>query len=107
MKYIVSRSSSWFGKPIPQARKGEVHPFCNLVAGALPYRVSKVREMCHNFHRKDDGTWFGIYNEPTDVWFCDIDDLHKFAEQYGRIILSPPENEEGIWKIEIYDDFRE
>ena len=40
--------------------------------------------------------------EDADVY--EVDDLHKFVEQYGEIVLSAPDNEEGYWVITIYDD---
>lgn len=37
----------------------------------------------------------------------EIDDLNKFVEKNGEIILNAAHNEEGYMSVEIYDDWRE
>ena len=77
MKYIITRSSAWGEKPIESATPAQVHLYS--------YRYTSI----------------------SDVWVAEVDDLHEFVRIYGEIILKEPDNEEGLWTIEIYDDYRE
>ena len=54
-----------------------------------------------------DGCFRGTRVDAEDVDVYEVNDLHKFVEQYGEIVLSPPDNEEGYWNIIIYDGYLE
>ena len=62
---------------------------------------------CHDITLIPDGRLRGVRNEPEEVWVDEIEDLHKFVDQYGEIILNKPSCAEGLWSVEIYDDYRE
>lgn len=61
----------------------------------------------HDIHLDEEGDWCGTNNEPSNCWVAEITDIHKFVEEFGQIIISQPDNTEGLWNIEIYDDYRE
>ena len=108
MKYIIERTSNWRGKPIDECTKMKVHKY-------------DYRNLCVKDHKwawedfcksnKDilifDDCYRGTNIEATDVWVAEVNDLHEFVKLYGQIILGEPSNEEGLWNIEIYDDYRE
>lgn len=51
----------------------------------------------HTGEGKDTYDWF--------VEFSDLDELGKFCAEYGDVIFKPIKD--GLWSIEIYDDYRE
>ena len=69
--------------------------------------MDEMRGRCMDVRESSDGGFSGYLKNPDKVWVCDIPDLHAFVERYGRIILEKPNNREGLWEIEIYDDYRE
>ena len=110
MKYIITRSSSWSDNPkIDGAVKELIHRY--------DYRIDNIRnrlnvwnefcERCRDIIVESDGGYRGTCKEPVEVWVVEITDLHEFVKRYGTIILFEPDNEEGFWKVEIYDDYRE
>lgn len=109
MKYIIRRSSEWFDKPIENAHSEEVHFFDRRIKDIenKPKIWKQYAEYNHDIHLDKDGCWCGTNNNPSDVWVADVEDLHKFCEEYGTIILTKPDNAEGLWQIEIYDAYRE
>lgn len=108
MKYIIERTSNWEGKPIDECTKMKVHKY--------DYRNLCVKDhklfwedfcKCNRDIQIFDDCYRGTHIEAKDVWVAEVNDLHEFVNQYGDIILSEPDNEEGLWRIEIYDDYRE
>lgn len=108
MKYIIKRTSAWDEKPIPECVAMQVHNY--------DYRLLRIKEnqnVWKEFCNRNtdiqivDGYYRGTNIEETDVWVAEVQDLHKFVLTYGEIILDKPRNAEGLWKIEIYDDYRE
>ena len=109
MKYIIKRTSAWNEKPIPECVAMQVHKY--------DYRLLCIKDNPNNWkefcNRNTDiqivgDHYRGTNIEVTDVWVAEVQDLHEFVLTYGEIILDKPcNNAEGLWEIEIYDDYRE
>ena len=108
MKYIIKRTSAWDEKPIPECVAMQVHKY--------DYRLLRIKDNPNNWKafcnrntdiQNVDGHYRGTNIEVTDVWVAEVQDLHEFVLTYGEIILDKPCNAEGLWEIEIYDDYRE
>ena len=106
-KYIVNRTSTWGEKPIEEAEPCKIHPYFRIKGNAPETLKKRLRESSEIIREFNDGGFEGYRLMEDDVWSCDIPDLHNFVEKYGKIILSKPDNKEGLWKVEIYDDYRE
>lgn len=108
MKYIIERTSDLDARPTDYCIHEEVHKFDyrNLRIKEHEYNWKQFHDICRDISIVD-GYYVGVRKMATDVWVSEVDDLHEFVRKYGRIILFPPDNEEGLWKIEIYDDYRE
>jgi hypothetical protein len=108
MKYIIKRSSGLFEQPIENSHLEGLHFFDRRYKSfsSDPF-WEKYKKRNHDIHLDKDGYWCGTNNEPKEEWVTEVEDLHKFAEEYGTIILFPPDNAEGLWTIEIYDSYRE
>ena len=111
MKYIITRTSCLFDdKPIPTAHVEKVHKYDYRRKPKENERFPWYEVFiasCHDIKETPDGLLCAIRNEPEEVWVDEIENLHKFVELYGRIILNKPSCEEGLWSVEIYDDYRE
>jgi len=106
-KYIVRRSSTWdYEQPVEEAVPCEIHKYESIAASASESVKERFRYLL-DVEREDEKGLCGYYKKPTKAWMCDIPDLHKFVEKYGKIILFKPSNKEGLWEVEIYDDYRE
>lgn len=107
MKYIIERTSCLFDdKPIPTAHVEKVHKY-DYRRKKSSRRYEEFIASCHDIKETSDGLLCGVRNEPDEVWVDEIEDLHKFVEQHGCIILKKTSCEEGLWSVEIYDDYRE
>ena len=109
MKYIIKRSSGLFEQPIENSHLEGLHFFDRRVKfiEEEPRIWEKFKHRNHDIHLDKNGNWCGTNNEPKEEWVTEVEDLHKFVEEYGRIILMKPDNAEGLWTIEIYDGYRE
>lgn len=109
MKYIIERTSAWSEQPIPTAHVEKVHKYDFRRKPKKNEKYPWYEEFlasCHDIKETPNGLR-GVRNEPEEVWVDEIENLHKFVEQYGCIILNKPSCEEGLWSVEIYDDYRE
>lgn len=109
MKYIIKRLSDLYNKPIYNATKETVHNLSKryrYIENKLDVWKNFV-EQYNNIHLDEENCWCGTSNVPTEVWVAEVYDLHSFANEYGTIILKRPDNAEGLWTIEIYDDYME
>jgi len=110
MKYIIRRSI-WDPdvKPIDGAIKEQIHYFDFRDSSIKDDKDSweQFNEDCRDIVKLQDGNYRGIEKNPSDVWVLEINDLNKFVEKNGEIILSAAYNEEGYMSVEIYDDWRE
>ncbi len=109
MKYIIERTSAWGKQPIPTAHVEKVHKYDYRRKPKKNERLPWYEEFlasCHDI-KETPNELRGVRNEPEEVWVDEIEDLHKFVEQHGCIILNKPSCEEGLWSVEIYDDYRE
>lgn len=110
MKYIIEKTSAWNNQPIPTAYIEKVHKYDYRRKPRKDEKYpwyEKFLTSNHDITLTEDGLLRGVRNNAEDVWVGEIEDLHKFVEQYGRIILDKPSCEEGLWSVEIYDDYRE
>lgn len=109
MIYIITRTSSE-GKPINDAIKTEIHRIDKRTARILDHDKKDVWE---DFNKKCrdikfvDGHYEGVRIKPFTVWIYDIEDITKFVDKYGDIVISKCECEEGYYVVEIYDTYRE
>ena len=106
MKYIITRSSAWDEKPIESATTAQVH-FYSYRYTSIKHNPNLWNEFISKHHDIKTSIVRGTENLPSDVWVAEVDDLHEFVRIYGTIILKEADNEEGLWTIEIYDDYRE
>lgn len=108
MRYIIERTSAWGERPTEKSTTQSVHLYDYRVAEFRNYKNwDKFCSINHDIMRTAEGYWRGTNNEPTEVWTEEVDDLHGYVREHGKIILTEPNNAEGLWKIEIYDDYRE
>ena len=106
-KYIVKRTSVWDGEqPVAEAVPFNIHQYASVSGDASESAKKRYRELL-DVEREDEKGLCGYYKKPTLAWVCEIPDLHMFVEKYGKIILFKPSNKEGLWEVEIYDDYRE
>lgn len=109
-KYIVTRTSLWNGeKPVEEATPVMVHFYEKVPPFPFAdqrYR-ERVREGMEVTWEKEDGSFGGYEKESSEAWLCEIPSLEAFVDKYGMIVLSPPENKEGYYEVEIYDQYRE
>lgn len=111
MKYIITRASIKDPevKPIDGAIEGQVHYFDFRFSSIEDDKDSwkQFNEACRDIVKLQNGNYMGIEKNPTNVWVLEIDDLNKFVEENGEIILKAAYNEEGYMSVVIYDDWRE
>jgi len=113
MKYIIRRTSIWDPdvKPIDGAIKEQVHYFdfraSHIEDDKDSFAWKQFNETCRDIVKVQNGNYRGIQKNPTNVWVLEINDLNKFVEKNGEIILNAGYNEEGYMSVEIYDDWRE
>ena len=110
MMYIVTRSSDSKKKPIDDCTREKVHFYEYILVSCKdnPDSWKHFERRNRNIHKTIDGKYYtGTNKEDSEVYVAVVNDLHEFVNQYGDIILSEPDNEEGLWRIEIYDDYRE
>lgn len=105
MKYIVSRSSIYNDdeKPIEEAIEGKIHDYWK----STKYNYDYFMKVCRDIIKLPEGNYRGIVKEPRKVWLVEIDDITKFIDKYGQIVIHPKNNEECLYEIEIYDYYRE
>lgn len=110
MKYIITRSSSMGDEePIKGCKIEEIHNYVRFYKDIKnkPQLWEYANNRCRDLVEEGD-CYRGVEKIPEQVFVIDVDDLHDFARQHdGKIILFEPDNEEGLWKIEIYDEHRE
>ena len=108
-KYIVKRTSDWRGekKPVPDAERCEIHMYFALSGKAAKSDRESVGQRMDVEWEDEDGGFGGYMKQAEDAWLCDIPDLQAFVLVHGKIVLSKPDNKEGYWNVEIYDDYRE
>lgn len=107
MKYIIERSSDWFPEtaPIPGAVISDIHEYIRVKKG---YENQGGFRKITNWEDDGNGIVRGYRPEPSSVWIAEIEDLHGLVLKTGHsIILKKPDNAEGLWRIEIYDSYRE
>ena len=108
MKYIIDRSSSYKGAPIKECSIELLHGYEYFRFDANRIAFEQFKMTHHDIKAEDDGYYRGTSNNATLVaYVAEINDLHEFVKQYGPIVMFEPNNEEGLFVIEIYDDYRE
>lgn len=111
MKYIIRRTSIRDSevKPIDGAIEEQVHYFDFRFSHIEDDKDSwkQFNETHRDIVKLQNGNYRGIEKVPSYVWVLEIDDLNKFVEENGEIILKAAYNEEGYMSVEIYDDWRE
>lgn len=101
--FIVSRASKHGEKPCDEAVEIQIHEFFDIAKhGDMTWYYKLVDVL-----GEDDNKVHGAMKKPTKAWCCAIHDLYEFVEKYGKIVLSKPNNVEGLWEVLIYDDYIE
>ena len=82
MKYIIERAST-------------------MMRGSIPCDGC-VKEQLHEI------SWdSSIYENTTERWTKEVDDLIAFVDQYGKIVIGKTDILEIPYEITIYDDYIE
>lgn len=116
MRYIISRSSSFSEKPHPDAvgkfpvLKRDIRTFKDKQEWLSRFPHDEKRAI--EWGVTESGLPFRIVSSSGVEWIIDIPDLLAFVKENGQCILHPPPEEylgelEGLYHIEIYDDWRE
>lgn len=112
MKFLVTRTSDWLGKPCEEAYKAE-YARLDIRRFKTPEEYNrkfkdKWEERGNNHRINERGL---IQREFTDNdWFIDIntlDELLKFKDKYGSIVIEDSFENKSITSLEIYDSHRE
>lgn len=112
MIYIITRTSIFDDeiKPIEDAIETEIHSIDKRTARILDHDKrhiwEKFNKLCRDIKFVDDH-YEGVRIKPQKVWIYDIDDMRKFVDKYGDVVISKCECEEGYYVVEIYDTYRE
>ena len=112
MKFIVSRTSMYCKKrPCREAKREKVVKYKDsvLTLSTLSKWIAQLKDIQGKVYKKMPDGHLRFY-EPTEVWVIEIktlDELIRFYEKYGDLILEKSETEEIPFEIEIYDDYRE
>lgn len=111
MEFLVSRTSTWDGKPCEEAYR---KPFTHVDQRNTddPHKLPGILgdtwyEEGRN-HRIVDG--YITRDFDTEGWFveiADLDALIAFYAKYGSLVLTPHYKNQYIPEIEIYDGYRE
>ena len=100
MKYIITRTSAWSSDSPHKDAKREVVKYLKDVRNFNSLEAWKAKF-------PEERVWERYW----DIYTIEIDNLLKFIEENGQVVISPPETEyvgyESLFTIEIYDDYRE
>lgn len=127
MKFVIKRTSMWDGKPCKEAKKITVPHWQTRMCseeyfdrnfshreGLWRSSGSGHRAVKAKYENSISGhkEWITRREEDRKVWGVEVDSLEALVElvgKYGEIILSRYDyaDEEVIYKLEIYDDYRE
>lgn len=114
MKFSVTRTSRYWGKPCNEAKK--------VKATYLDRRAVKSLEEAKKYswfeewynstvnHREENGYIIGEWKEKWDIWVVEINslkDLLRFIDKYGQVVIQESDYKEYPYEIEIYDTWRE
>ena len=117
MKYVVSRTSIWRVDPdIPPCPGAKIETLMTAdirtVSNPDELPSKNVWYSQGQNHRTIEGCI--VRDMPVNVWTVEIPDLHAFVQEHGDIILSHYSDivyGDGknlkLFKVEIYDDYRE
>jgi len=114
MKYTISRTSNWDDAVAPC--KEAIKETCVRVDERTVNDPSKISCFKGNNDWYDKGTNHRVENGhimrdfPHEDWFVEVNDIMKFGEKYGTLILNVHSGciyAKGFPHIEIYDDYRE
>ena len=118
MEFIVRRASEWDDEksPCEEARRDSIVCVETRTIHTpeefdvrFANREGKWLSVGAN-HRVDKNGWITRDNGMIDVWFVEIntlDELMKFCEKYGDIVITNSIRNETYKKILIYDDYIE
>lgn len=118
MKFIVSRTSSWYreNSPCEDAKRDKIV--------RVETRSLKNPEDFDERFSRVEGKWFSVGSnhrvnehgyitrdrEMMDVWsveFNTLDELVEFCNKYGDVVIEDCMWNKAYKEIEIYDDYRE
>lgn len=106
MKYSISRTSGGTNPPCEGAVMGFYDREIKFVKGM--YSPNEWNSSGKNHREEIDSTGRIIMCKEIEIecWFIELNslnELNEISEKHGDIIIS----KDDVWKIEIYDDYRE
>lgn len=118
MKYIITRTSAYISDlPHKDAKREvvkylkDVRKFNSLEAWKVKFPKDFDNDKVIETGYTKNNLPYRVYERYWDIYTIEIDNLLKFIEENGQVVISPPENEyvgyESLFTIEIYDDYRE
>jgi len=109
MKFSIHRISNFFGKPCSEAKKAYGNYF------KRNYRT--IKEAKNDYGEEEiiierrDSNWVSVYSKKKKpYWIIEIntlEELLKFLNKYGRIVICGSNYRQTQYEIEIYDTYRE
>lgn len=112
MKFQVSRTSVWGGRPCEEAYQDEITRFDIRTFGSFEEYDKKFTDNWTDKgtnHRINESGRIQREFEETE-WFIDINSLEElidFKKKYGQIVIENSYENPNITQIEIYDTYRE
>ena len=118
MIYIVSKTSQ-YGQDYPPFENSFKHKHENWQTRSCTEeyfdknhsaREGSWRSNGKNHKTCNEGKWITRQHPDVDLWSIEINSLEellRFIEDNGRIIIGQSNDNGGVMEIEIYDDYRE
>ena len=117
MKYIITRTSTWDKKPIKNCtmhrleRYRDIRTFDSLEQWKERFPKDFDRDIYEQGITEDGEPYMVVEGGHVKFYVVEIEDLHEFVLEHGQIVVSPPNSRyigwEGVFQLEIYDNWRE
>lgn len=113
MRYRISRTSGWAGKPCEEAFEVECARLDRRTFTSPEEHDKRINEVWlsrgSNHTTWDNNGKPGIVRSfPSKAWVVEVDDLPAFCRKYGQLVLSPNGDDDcSELELEIYDGYRE
>jgi len=109
MKFVESRTGSRLKKPCKEARSEYLTYFIDTTLKTI--ESAKKYECARLGNPVQMNGFVRVYNKKKSMaWTLEIDnleDLIKFTDKYGEVVIKNSYYKEIPYEIEIYDDYRE
>lgn len=112
MKFIISRTSAWEGRPCKEAKKEKLtHLDYRTVKTLKEARKHKVMNSPISWfangqnHREENG--MVVRDMEFEYWTIECENILDLYDRYGSLVIQDSECKEYPIEIEIYDGYRE